>query len=211
MQALQHLELSVAQRQRLVGLLAVAAILWTQNAWAHEEVGVAGGLISGLLHPVLGLDHLVAMVAVGLWGAILGQPSIWILPVTFPLVMAFGALLGVAGVPMPGVEFAIAGSALALGIAVLTQSRPPLWLAAIIVGFFAIFHGHAHGSEMPGASNSLAYGVGFVIATGLLHLSGIMIGLIVRWPAGLVTVRCCGAAIAAVGLYFIAGSSGLIT
>lgn len=201
-----------AQRQRIAPrqFFALIALLYAPQALAHAETGVAGGLISGLLHPVLGVDHFVAMVAVGLWGAILGQPAIWVLPITFPLVMAVGALLGVAGLPLPGVEFAIAASALALGLVVVTGARPPLWLAAALVGFFAIFHGHAHGTEIPTAANPLAYGVGFVMATGLLHLSGILIGLLVRWPAGVVAVRSCGAVIAAIGAWFIAGSAGLI-
>lgn len=184
--------------------------LFTLSANAHSEAGVAGGLISGLLHPVLGVDHLVAMVAVGLWGAILGAPSIWVLPVTFPVVMAFGALLGVAGVPLPATEVAIAASALALGAMVLAKVKPPVWAAAVLVGFFAIFHGHAHGTEIPTASNPLAYGVGFVVATGLLHLSGILIGLLVKWPSGMMIVRACGAAIAAVGVWFLAGTAGLL-
>ncbi|MEO1576337.1 MAG: HupE/UreJ family protein [Pseudomonadota bacterium] len=189
--------------RRVVALLTLFA---TIPALAHTQTGVAGGLLSGLLHPVIGVDHLVAMVAVGLWGAILGAPAIWVLPVTFPIVMALGALAGVAGLPLPGVELAIAASALALGVAVVTRSRPPLWLAAVIVGLFAVFHGHAHGAEIPEATNPLAYGVGFVLATGLLHLLGILIGLLVRWPTGLLVVRACGAMIAAIGAWFLAGA-----
>lgn len=175
-------------------------------ALAHAQTGVAGGLISGLLHPVIGIDHLVAMVAVGLWGAILGAPAIWVLPIAFPVVMALGALAGVGGLPLPGVEVAIAASALVLGGAVLTRSRPPLWLAALIVSAFAMFHGHAHGTEIPAAGNPLAYGVGFVVATGLLHVAGILIGMMVRWPAGLLAVRGCGAVVAAIGAWFLAGA-----
>lgn len=193
---------SCAQRCALLVCLSLPAAA----AFAHAQTGVAGGLLSGLLHPVVGIDHLVAMVAVGLWGAILGSPAVWVLPVTFPLVMAIGALFGLADVGLPGVEVAIALSALALGAAVLTKSRPPLWAAACLVGLFAIFHGHAHGTEVPEATNPLAYGVGFVLATGLLHLSGILIGLLVRWPSGLVAVRGCGAIIAAVGAWFLAGA-----
>lgn len=188
------------------GLLFGVCCAVTLPALAHAQTGVAGGLISGLLHPVIGVDHLVAMVAVGLWGAILGAPAIWILPITFPLVMALGALAGVAGLPLPGVEVAIAASALALGGAVVTRSRPPLWIAAMVVGVFALFHGHAHGTEIPAATNPLAYGVGFVVATGLLHVAGILIGLLVRWPTGLLVVRACGATIAAIGAWFLMGA-----
>lgn len=106
-------------------------------------------MASGFAHPILGPDHVVAMVAVGLWSAFLGQPAIWLLPVVFPLVMAFGGLLGINGVPLPGVEIGIAASAVALGAVVALALRPPLWVAAVLVGAFAICHGHAHGTELP--------------------------------------------------------------
>ena len=186
--------------------LVAAVLLLPEVAVAHTGAGVVGGFLSGFTHPIFGFDHVVAMVAVGLWGAFLGQPAIWLLPVVFPVVMAFGGLAGVLGVPLPGVEMGIAASAVALGAMVALALRPPLWVAAILVGAFAIFHGHAHGTELPEAANPLAYGVGFVIATGLLHLSGIALGLLARWPAGLQAVRVGGAAIACVGLYFLAGA-----
>ena len=187
----------------LVGLtLAIAAA----PALAHEAGGIAGGFISGFLHPLFGWDHVAAMVAVGLWGAFLGRPAIWLLPVVFPLVMAAGGMLGVLGVPVPWVEVGIAGSALVLGVMVLLAVRPPLVVAAVLVGAFAIFHGHAHGTELPAAANPLAYSVGFVLATGLLHLGGIAFGLLVRWPAGRVAVRAGGGGIAAAGLAFLSGA-----
>ena len=191
------------------GLLCVLIMFTGEAAWAHAEEGVAGGLISGLLHPVYGIDHLIAMVAVGLWGAQLGAPAIWVLPVTFPMVMAVGGLLGVAGIPMPFVEIGIAVSALVLGAAVTGSLRPPLWLAGSLVGIFAIFHGHAHGTELPAAANPLAYGVGFVVATGLLHLAGIVIGLLIRWPSGAVAIRAGGAVIAGLGLFFVVNATGV--
>ena len=186
-------------------LIAAAAILLPGIALAHEG-GVAGGLASGFTHPIFGLDHVVAMVAVGLWGAFLGQPAIWLLPVVFPVVMAFGGLLVISGVTIPAVETGIAASAVALGAMVALALRPPLWVAAVLVGAFAIFHGHAHGAELPQAANPLAYGVGFVVATGLLHLSGIALGLLARRPAGLRAVRVGGGAIACAGLYFLVGA-----
>jgi urease accessory protein len=195
------------RRHAAVGLPATLALmLLAQPALAHTEVGVAGGLLSGFLHPILGPDHVIAMVAVGLWGAFLGMPAIWVLPVVFPLVMAFGGVLGVLGVPLPGVEFGIALSAVALGAMVAFAARPPLWVAALLVGAFAIFHGHAHGTELPGAANPLAYGIGFVVATGLLHLTGIAFGLLVRWPVGERAVRAGGGLIACAGLYFLVGA-----
>jgi urease accessory protein len=193
-------------RQPAIWLLAAAAVLAPEAALAHTGEGVVGGFLSGFTHPIFGFDHVVAMVAVGLWGAFLGQPAIWLLPVVFPVVMAFGGLAGVLGVPIPGVEAGIALSALALGAMVALALRPPLWIAAILVGAFAIFHGHAHGTELPEAASPLAYGVGFVIATGLLHVSGIALGLLARWPAGLRAVRVGGGLIACVGLFFLVGA-----
>ncbi len=172
-------------------------------ALAHAEKEIGGGFISGLTHPVHGWDHVLAMVAVGLWGAFLGNPAIWILPVVFPLVMAFGAVLGILGVPIPAVELGIAASAVVLGLLILAAARLPLWIAAVIVGLFAIFHGFAHGEELPHAADAFAFGVGFVLATGLLHMAGIAFGLLVRWPAGTVAVRAAGGVISLAGLAFL--------
>lgn len=188
-----------------LALVVLASVLLPGAALAHTGEGVAGGFMSGLAHPILGADHIVAMVAVGLWGAFLGAPAIWVLPIVFPLVMAFGAVLGVLGVPIPAVETGIATSAVVLGLLVLMAARLPLWLAAVIVGVFAIFHGYAHGVELPAAANPFAYGVGFVLATGCLHLVGIAFGLLSRWPAGVYAVRAGGAVISLVGFAFLFG------
>lgn len=179
------------------------SLLLASNAHAHSAAEIGGGFVSGLLHPVLGWDHVAAMVAVGLWGAFLGSPALWLLPVVFPLVMAFGGALGLAGIPMPSVEIGIALSALVLGTMILMAARPPLWLAGVIVAAFAVFHGHAHGTELPAAASPLAYSLGFVIATGLLHLAGIGFGLLVRWPLGRIAVRAGGAVIALGGVVFL--------
>ena len=192
---------SISARLCLFPLLLVSSV-----AIAHEGTGVAGGFTSGLLHPILGWDHVVAMVAVGLWGAFLGRPAIWVLPVVFPLVMAFGGILGVAGIPLPAVEIGIAVSAIVLGAMVAFAARPPLWVAAVLVGVFAVFHGHAHGTELPGSASPLAYSLGFVISTGLLHLSGIAFGLLVRWPVGKLAVRAGGGVIAAAGVAFLSAA-----
>lgn len=186
-------------RLLMVGLAAACA-----PAAAAHTGSVAGGFVGGLAHPVFGLDHVVAMVAVGLWGAFLGAPAIVVLPIVFPLVMAFGGVLGILGVPLPGVEVGIAVSAIVLGLMVVFAVRPPLWIAAVLVGAFAIFHGHAHGAELPPGADALAYSAGFVIATGLLHLAGIAIGLLTRWPAGQLVVRTAGGLIACVGVVFLA-------
>src|SRR5215470_15079259 len=129
-------------------LCALAVIVVDTPAFAHSGA-VTGGFLGGFAHPLLGPDHIAAMVAVGLWGAFLGPPAIWLLPVVFPLVMAFGGVLGIFGFPLPDAERAIAGSAVVLGMMVACALRPPIWLAAVLVGFFAIFHGYAHGVEFP--------------------------------------------------------------
>jgi urease accessory protein len=188
-------------------LLLIAGIFSYSLVFAHSDAGsIGGGFMSGFLHPMLGLDHVVAMVAVGLWGVFLGRPAIWILPVVFPLVMAFGGALGVVGVPIPYIETGIALSGLVLGLAVAFAVRPPIWVAAVLVGAFAIFHGHAHGTELPNAANPLIYSIGFVIGTGLLHLVGIAFGELTRWSWGKYVVRSGGVVIALVGLGFLSGA-----
>lgn len=187
--------------RRYVGLF-VWLLIVTGPAAAHTG-STQGGLVGGLAHPLFGPDHVVAMVAVGLWGAFLGPPAIWLLPVTFPLVMAFGGALGLLGVPIPHVETGVALSAVVLGAMVAGAARPPLWIAAVLVGAFAIFHGHAHGAELPAGANPVAFSIGFVVATGLLHLAGIAFGLLARWPAGTLAVRAAGGAIALAGVAFL--------
>jgi urease accessory protein len=127
----------------------------------------------------------------------------WVLPVVFPMVMALGGMLGLMGVKLPGIELCIALSALALGFAVCREARPKLWIAGIIVGFFAIAHGHAHGTELPIGASGVLYSVGFVIATGLLHAIGITIGLVHRWPVGRIGLRVAGAVVAIGGAFFL--------
>ncbi|WP_116130924.1 HupE/UreJ family protein [Tropicimonas sp. IMCC34043] len=191
---------------RLLPCLALVLVLAAAGpALAHTGVGYGGGFTSGFLHPVLGWDHVAAMVAVGLWGAFLGMPAIWVLPVVFPLVMAFGAILGILDVPVPAIETGIAASAVVLGALIAMAVRAPLWIAAVIVGSFAIFHGYAHGAELPESANAFAFAVGFVIATGLLHLTGIAFGMLVKTPAGEKTVRAAGAVISLAGVAFLFG------
>ncbi len=190
-------------------LIAIAMLLLGSHpAWAHTEEGVPGGLISGFLHPLTGLDHLIAMVSVGLWGALLGAPAIWMLPITFPLVMALGAVLGIMHVPVPQPELMIAVCAVVLGLVVAFRVRAPLGVAGLVVALFAVFHGYAHGEELPDAANPLAYGIGFVVATGMLHGVGIGIGVITRWRGGLVLVRAMGAAVAGIGVFFLRAALG---
>lgn len=189
-------------RGQAILLAALALALAAAPAHAHGG-SVAGGFLGGFGHPLFGPDHIVAMVAVGLWGAFLGAPAIWVLPVAFPLVMAGGGVLGILGIPLPGVEIGIALSALVLGLMVVLAARPPPWIAGVLVGAFAVFHGHAHGAEMPAGADAVAFSLGFVVATGMLHLGGIAFGLLARWPAGRVAVRTAGGLIALAGLVFL--------
>src|SRR5512136_2618933 len=167
--------MAIVRRALHISAVAILIAAAATPAFAHTG-SMSGGFMGGFAHPLFGPDHVVAMVAVGLWGAFLGPPAIWLLPIVFPLVMAFGGVIGILGVPLPGVETAIALSAVVLGTMVALAARPPLWVAALIVGAFAIFHGHAHGAELPPGADVVAYSVGFVVATGLLHLTGIAIG-----------------------------------
>ena len=194
--------------RRHAALLFVILVTCATTAFpavAHTGEGYGGGFVAGFTHPILGWDHVAAMVAVGLWGAFLGAPAIWILPVVFPLVMALGAVAGIVGIPIFAVETGIALSAVVLGLMIVFAARPPIWLCAVIVGGFAVFHGYAHGTELPATANAFAYAVGFVISTGLLHLTGIAFGLLVRWPAGRVAVRGAGGLIAFAGIAFLTG------
>ena len=143
------------------------------------------------------------MVAVGVWGAQLGRPAIWLLPVVFPLLMALGGFAGLMGWNLPAIEVGIAVSAVVLGALILGQIRLPLAIAVLIVAFFAVFHGHAHGTEMGSDANAMLYSIGFVIATGLLHAAGITLGLIHRWDTGRVILRAAGSVVLAGGLFFL--------
>jgi urease accessory protein len=183
--------------------VSLILLLLPAAAFAHVGSGETGGFLSGLRHPISGPDHVLAMVAVGLWGAQLGSPAIWLLPVAFPMVMAVGGMLGLMGVPLPGIEYGIATSAILLGAVVAFEARPPLGIAAALVGFFAIFHGHAHGTELPAGEDALLYSMGFVIATGCLHAAGIAIGVLHQWPWGRPLLRIAGAGIVVGGLFFM--------
>jgi urease accessory protein len=186
-----------------IALAGATLLAWPATALAHAPGGEALGFKSGFLHPLSGADHVLAMIAVGLWGAQLGAPALWLLPVTFPLVMAFGGMLGLLGVALPGIEIGIALSAVVLGLAVFREARPSLWIAALLVAFFAIFHGHAHGTELPPGANGILYSVGFVVATGLLHAAGIAIGTVHGFSVGRVALRAAGAVVALAGVAFL--------
>lgn len=193
-----------------VALGAAVALLLApvEPAMAHAGTGLAGGFVAGFLHPLSGADHMLAMVSVGLWGAILGQPLLYLLPVVFPGLMVLGAILGMAGVPVPPVEWGIAVSVLALGSCIAGAWRLPAWAAMVTVAAFGLFHGYAHGKELPSAADPLGYSAGFVLATGFLHVLGIGLGLATRWQQGLRMIRATGTGIAIMGAYFVARAAG---
>lgn len=186
-------------------LLISLLIVMPEIALAHAPEGAGGGFVTGFLHPIMGVDHLVAMVAVGLWGAFLGERALWILPIVFPSIMAVGAASGIVGLEIPLVEFVIALSGVVLGALIALRVRAPLAIAMVLVGIFAIFHGYAHGVEMPEQISAITYSAGFVIGTGLLHLAGVAIGFATRLPRGELLVRGCGGVISAIGLSYLVG------
>jgi urease accessory protein len=173
------------------------------QADAHTGTGLPGGFASGFRHPFSGLDHLLAMVSVGLWGAFLGRPLIYLLPVIFPAVMAFGAVLAMVGLRLPHVEIGIALSVLVLGACIELAVKAPVWVASLIVAAFALCHGYAHGMELPSAADPVGYSVGFVLATGFLHVLGIGIGTLNARPGGPVVTRGAGGIIAMMGAWFL--------
>ncbi|MET3355660.1 HupE/UreJ family protein [Xanthobacter autotrophicus] len=189
--------------------LAVAAFsVLPQLAFAHTGVGATHGFDAGFAHPMGGLDHLLAMVTVGIFAYQLGGRAIWAVPVTFIALMAVGGALGISGIDVPFVELGIGLSVVVLGAAVALGVKAPLAMAMGLVGFFAIFHGHAHGAEMPEDASGLAYGVGFMFATALLHVAGLGLGMAIgRFGEthGTRYVRGAGAAVALAGIGLVTG------
>ena len=159
-----------------IGLTTAALTLIPTAAFAHPGIGDAHGFVAGFAHPLGGLDHILAMVTVGIFAWQLGGRALWLVPATFVLAMAAGGALGMAGVPVPFVELGIAISVIVLGAIVAFARKAPVAIAVGIVGLFAIFHGHAHGTEMPLDATSGAYAAGFMLATALLHVAGIALG-----------------------------------
>lgn len=193
-----------SERPVVRGPAALLLALMALPAFAHVEVAVGGsGFIAGLLHPVLGPDHLLAMVAVGLWGAVLGRPLLVALPIVFPLLMLAGAALALAGVEIPRVEAGIAVSVVALGAAILFAWRAPTAVALALIGLFGLCHGHAHGTELPDSAAPAAYAAGFLLATGVLHLAGVALGLLWTQATGRRVLRATGALVSAAGVWFL--------
>ncbi len=162
--------------KRMNGGLALMLGLASTAAFAHPGMHHGAGFMAGLTHPPGGVDHLLAMVAVGLWAAQTGGRAVWGIPAAFVLLMVVGGLLGMAGFPLPLVEAGILASVLVLGLLIAGACRLPLPLAASMVGGFAVFHGFAHGAEMPPGASVMEYGLGFALASLLLHAAGIGLG-----------------------------------
>jgi len=181
----------------------LAALLLPEAAQAHVLSG-EGGFLSGLTHPVLGFDHFLAMLSVGILSAQMGGRAIWTVPTTFVIVMAFGAFIGTQNIGLPGVEYGIALSLLVLGIALAMEKKLPVVWAMIGVGFFAMFHGHAHGTEMPKIVDPLVYAFGFLLGTACIHIAGVLIGIFANKTAkGHTILRYVGAGISGVGVHII--------
>jgi urease accessory protein len=179
---------------KLTTLLAAFALL-PVLAQAHPGHGLTNSFASGLNHPLHGLDHILVMLAVGLWASQLGGRSRWVVPVTFVSLMTVGGVLGMLGLPLPMVETGILVSVVAMGVLIATAARLPLAASMALVGVFAIFHGHAHGTEIPAAASGLNYALGFVLATAFLHACGLGLGLLAQKRLTMPALRFAGAAI----------------
>jgi urease accessory protein len=190
----------------LAAAICVAAVQLPSVAFAHTEGAQVSGFLSGLSHPVGGWDHILAMIAVGLWGALLGPPALWILPIAFPVAMAAGGMLGLLGIPLPWVEIGIAASSIVLGLLIVSDIRLSLLFAIPLVMIFAVFHGHAHGTELSPGADAMLYSLGFVIATGLLHALGIIIGAVDKLSVGRTAIRALGGGVLLGGVYFLLGA-----
>lgn len=191
-------------RLRGVGLALTLIALIPAPAHAHDGTGLAGGFAAGFVHPLSGADHMLAMISVGLWGAFLGRPLVAALPMLFPGMMVVGGALGMLAVPFPPVEIGVAVSVVVLGAMVLGAMRASVGVACAIVALFALFHGYAHGSELPAAADPIGYSAGFVLSTGLLHVAGIALGALRTVRFGTLGLRTGGGAIALAGLWFLA-------
>jgi urease accessory protein len=193
------MQIQSARTKRFFGLISTLA-LSTATLPAHPLHINAGGLSSGLLHPLFGLDHILAMIAVGLWAGQMSGRALWLVPGSFLAMVVVGATLGFASVPMPFVEQGIVASIVVLGLFIAVAARLPVWIAAALVGLFALFHGHAHASELLPVASALAYTTGFVLATAGLHLVGIGLSVFAQRRDATIAVRWTGASLLVAGL-----------
>lgn len=194
----RHLALIVA-----APVIFVLSVLAAAPAGAHLVNAIGGGWSEGFAHPFSGVDHLVAMVAVGIWATQLERRALWLLPLVFPVLMAMGAGLSFAGAPLPGVDDGIAVSVAVLGVLLAVAARPRLWVSATIVAIFGLFHGYAHGAEMPETAAPLLYGLGLLFGTAVLLLVGVGLGMAARSPTGQRLLPVGAAAIAGIGITLI--------
>jgi urease accessory protein len=192
---------------RIFGLILPAALVVASPAFAHTGISDTDGLADGLTHAIGGFDHVLAMIAVGLFAALLGGWAVWFVPASFVGMMAVGGALGMAGINLPFVEVGIGLSVVALGAAIALEIKLPVAAAMAFVGFFAIFHGYAHGAEMPDTASGIDYGIGFMLATAILHAVGVGLGLAIEQLGRLrvaQVARATGGTIAVAGIIMLA-------
>jgi urease accessory protein len=187
--------------------VTVLLVLTASPAFAHVGAGATASFAAGVAHPLTGIDHIAAMIAVGLWAALKGGRALWVWPATFVGMMLIGGVLGMAGVPLPYVEPAILASVIALGILVMLAIDPPVWAGALVIGTFAVFHGHAHGTEVVETVSGAEYMAGFATATASLHALGIGFALLTNRLHARALVRIAGAACVLLGIGLFAGMS----
>jgi urease accessory protein len=189
-----------------LGLLVLSVIaFFPVSAFAHTIIGPTTGFGAGFSHPFGGFDHLLAMFAVGLWAAQMGGRATWAVPGAFVSLMIFGGVLAICGIHLPYVEAGILASVMVMGILIAAAFKFPVVVSAVIVGMFAVFHGHAHGAEMPLAMGAVSYSLGFALATALLHCAGIAGGIVLQKTNVEKVTRFAGAAIAISGVYLAVG------
>jgi urease accessory protein len=189
-------------------LATTPAILTPAVAFAHTGVGNTSGLVHGFGHPISGLDHVLAMVMVGVFAWQLGGRALWLVPTTFVAVMAVAGALGIAGIGVPFVEIGIAVSVVVFGAVVAFDLKAPTVAVMGVVGLFAVFHGHAHGAEIPEDTGGVAYAAGFMIATALLHLAGISAGFLIGKAGehyGSLAARLTGGSVTVAGVVLLVG------
>lgn len=180
-------------------------LIFSSSLFAHATHVHANGFISGIGHPVLGLDHLLAMLAVGVISIIMGGQSIWRVPLIFVLFMLVGSLIGHFYSQIPWVEYGIVFSVISLGLAIAFWKKDRYFVSFFLIALFGLFHGYAHGAEMPSMVDPLLYGAGFVTGTIILHLCGVLIGFVMnKIPGGKDILRLSGSVMSAVGVYFFA-------
>ena len=181
--------------------LLVLFLFLPSIAFAHTGIDQTAGFLHGLAHPIGGADHLLAMLAVGIWATQIGGQALWRVTGTFVAVMLLGGLLGIANIPLPFIEEGILVSIVVLGILITGAFKTPLIYSCLLVGVFAIFHGYAHGSEMPTSINAASYAFGFALATAVLHLSGIGLVVLIKKTKAQMFGRFAGSTIAPCGVY----------